>query len=199
MVFLHSDIRGFDIRLSEGECILAFRDSETLKVFHNHCLSYVDPQKYPEILAFARQWAWGTEICESDNKIKSLEEGGYEIDVSGNTNIQALFADPEFKALNARYAEEAKKLMEEESSDQNLEDIEIESKDGSSLVGEKTKSIGEDENVTDGTPPNSQNQLLSNKFENTPTKDAHSRSNPVSPTSEGDNSGGDAIPFVENS
>ena len=58
------------------------------------------------------------------------QKGKYEIDGSNNSDIQALYNDPEFKELNARYAEESKArtaaiLKEpEESESEDLENME---------------------------------------------------------------------------
>jgi hypothetical protein len=103
----------FEEKLGYGKGELVLKNLETWKLFDKYNLTVLRKEKYPAIINFAIAWVcggWDDDPDDSSkfpNGVKYAGHGRYEIEIGDASDIQKLYADPEFKKLNARYTKEA--------------------------------------------------------------------------------------------
>jgi hypothetical protein len=107
--------------LADGEYPVSIEDDKTNAIFDKYSLTYVNNKANPEILDFIRHFVWGDSL--DGTKVKSLDNGEYEIDVSQDQNIQALFKDVDFQNINTpqtsqQNSDQSGMLGSSQSSDQ---------------------------------------------------------------------------------
>ncbi|MDR1401957.1 MAG: hypothetical protein LBI81_03330 [Puniceicoccales bacterium] len=195
---LNSDMRHFEENLGHGECEFCFHSSEIRKVFREYHLDTVDCEKYPAIVDFASYCVYSFMGCELPTGVRKVEDRKYEIDIENTDDINNLYADTEFKELNARYAkeadEEAERILKEaeESESENLQ-FENSPSENSKNKPAELEIFGDfsggnhkpgDLDEARRTPPGSPGNLNPNVIEFTPTvRRVENRSNSTSPVS----------------
>ena len=86
--------------LDDGEYPLSIKDDKIAAIFSEHELTCVNKEDNPEVIDFIRHFVWWNSL--RGTKVRSLDDGEYEIDVSTDKNVQALHLVETIQAILAQ-------------------------------------------------------------------------------------------------